>query len=76
MTQVRAILELRNAQETLRIEKEGSDFEQKWLAEHPGMAASLKALHEAQDTMYRNDALASAVYALREAEKENAIEGH
>lgn len=75
LTLVRAILEYRDAREVLRIEKEGSDFEQRWLADHPGMAASLKALHDAQQTMYENAAMASAVSALREAEKERAIQG-
>lgn len=67
-------MEYRDAREVLRIEKEGSEWEQKWLAEHPGMAASLAALHAAQATMFKNPQMAAAVMALREAEKERAIQ--
>jgi hypothetical protein len=72
---VRAILEMRDAKEVLRIEEEGSEFEQQWLAKHPGMAVSKLALLQAQDTMYENAAMAGAVAALRDAEKERSIQG-
>ncbi len=75
LTLVHAIMEYRDAREVLRIQDEGSDFEKQWLVEHPGMAASLHSLHEAQKAMFENEALASAVQSLRDAEKERSIQG-
>jgi hypothetical protein len=69
-TLVKSIMEYRDAREVLRIEKDGSDQELKFLAEHPGMAASLKVLQDTQVILYENPALMKAVEAVRTAQTE------
>ena len=67
---VKSILEYRSARDTLRIERDGSRSEKEWLAAHPDTAASLKALYDAQRTIYADPSLTSAIEVYRQAEQE------
>jgi hypothetical protein len=67
---MRGIVENRSVREVLRIEQSGSEQEKTYLTEHPGMAASLLAIKEAQQLVYSNPAMMRAVEAVRRAEKE------